>query len=562
MQQIVTNKKEPTTKQKGLIEKLYNVYKAFKGRDIGLKAEHGGDLNTFIGSQKASPSQDRFNREFYEPCERRNLIAQINTLLADHPVLESALLIFSGGAVGAGFNSQVVEAGTKPNITKAQDIIDKIKKRCKLELFLPQIAFQLCTFGDVFVQISLDKKGKEINGIRVMPVGSMERLTDDKEEWIDPEKAFLQRDAIDLQLIIYLGLGQVIHARHLHVPGQRYGKSRIFSTRGIAKDAIDAIRSLLPRRLANQPFRWYNLLDSGDEPLTEAQWSDFHNNTSRRVAIEQGRGLSPYDDVYTNKVQLEVVSGDPNLGTMADIEMLLDASLSSTGVSRQILGFGTNVNRDVLDEQRDQLYAQQQQFAKEITEQILHPLYEIAFLLADMDPDIIKVQTEYYQQFTDRQMEARMSNARKDFIAGGISRKTYVKTISAYYLINDPDQEIKEIKKDRDEATSEKEMLAAKQANNRQEQVPTAAPSTDKGLKTASENGKTDLLNKPTNKKSKIDPFGRKSENKSTTKETKVNGKTVSKTTKTSTTDSLIDDIDIAIDIMEDTDHIDSNEYI
>ena len=536
MQQIIRgSNNQPKGKQKTLIEKLFNVYKAFKGRDIGLKPEFGGEVSTFIGSQKASPSQDRFNREFYEPCERRNLIAQLNVLLADHPILESALIIFCGGAVAAGFNAQIVDAPTKPAIKKAQDVIDKIKKLCKLELFLPAIAFQMATFGDVFIQISLDPKGKEIDGIRVMPVASMERLTDDKEEWINPKQAFLQRDAIDLQLVDYFGIGQIIHGRHLHIPGQRYGRSRIFSTRGIAKDAIDAIRSLLPRRLANQPFRWYKLADSNDEPLTETQWSEFHQNTSRRIAVEQGRGLSPYDDVYTNLVDLKILGGDPNLGTMTDIEMLIDASLSSIGVSRQILGWGTNVNRDVLDEQRDQLYAQQQQFAKEITEQILIPLFETGLLLADIDPDSVKIQTEYHQQFTDRQMETRMNNARKDFIAGGISRRTYVKTISAYYLINDVDDEIKEIKKDREEAITEKELQSAKQANNRQLQVPTAAPSTDKGLVKNGKSGKTPLLNNPKNKNSKIDPFGRKTINKSVTKEVKSGGKTISKTTSTST---------------------------
>lgn len=518
MQQIINTAQQPKGKQKSLIQKLYNVYKAIKGRDTGLKPEFGGQLNTFVGSQKASPSYDRFNREFYEPAVRRDLIAQLNTLLVDHPILESALLIFTGGAVGAGFTSQVVDGPSKPTMKKAQDIIDSIKSLCKLELVLPSIAFQMATFGDVFIQISLDEKGKEINNLRVMPVASMERLTDDKEDWIDPEKAFLQRDAIDLQLVTYLGVGQIIHGRHLHTPGHRYGKSRIFSTRGVAKDAIDAIRSLLPRRQANQPFRWYNLLDSGDEPLTEFQFEQFKQNTSRKIAYERG-DFSPLNDVFTNKVQLEVVGGDPNLGTMADIEMLIDASLSSVGVSRQLLGWGSSINRDILDEQRDQLYAQQQQFAKEITEQILKPLFEIGLLLGGLDPNTIKIQFEYHQQFTDRQMEARMTNARKDYIAGGISQETYVKTISTYYLINDVEEEIRKIKKDRQDAATEREMQVAQQARNRKEQPPTAAPSTEKGLETARRKGKTKLSSTIKNKNSKIDPFGRKSTNKVVSKE-------------------------------------------
>lgn len=537
MNESYTGEKNSPKKQ-NLINRLYNVYKAFKGRDLGLKPKFGGYETSFVGTQKASASQDRFNREFYEPTERRNLIAQINTLLADHPILEAALLIFAGGAVSAGFNAQIISASSASELKKAQRVIDRIKKLAKLETILPSIAVQLPTYGDTFVQPILDELTKtEIVGVKVMPVASMERLTDDKEDWINPDRAFVQKDVADLKIEGYMGIGQIIHARHLHVPGHRYGRSRIFATRGVAKDAIDAIRSLLPRRLANQPFRWYNLLGNDDEPLTEAQFTEFQKNTSRRIAFEEGRGYSPFDDLYTNKVQLKVLGGDPDLGTMTDIEMLIDASLSSIGVSRQIIGWGTNVNRDVLDEQRDQLYAAQQQFAKEITEQILIPLFETGLLLAKIDPDSIKIQIEYNQQFTDRQMEARMENARKDFVAGGISRKTYVKTVSNYYLIEDIEGELKLIKQDRDEDKPTVEGLKqAKQANNRQLHVPTASPNTEKGFKrAAAKGGKQPLLQAPKNKKQKIDPFGRGNSKKVTKKESTQNGVKTSETRTTET---------------------------
>lgn len=433
----------------GLVQSLKYAYKLIVGRDLALKPEQGGPVTSFGGSRLASPSLDRTNREFYEPIERRALFSQLETLLADHPILRAGLVKFTHGAVAAGFKVKVVSGRSAEQVAEAQKIINRIKKRAKLEYILPAIAFQLFTFGDTFLQPIIDKY-KEIIGIACMPVASIERRTDDTDQFIDENEAFWQKDVNGNKLIYKFKVGQLLHARHLHTPGHRYGMSQIFSARGTAKDSIDAIRTLLPRRLANMPFRWFNIKGYDDQPLSNTEFKQFKADTSRRIAIESGQdSVSAFEEVYTNNIELKVTGGDPNLGTLDDIEMLLDATMSVIGISRQLLGWGTTINRDIIDELRNELYAAQAQFAKSITEQILIPIFETGLKLKDINPDEIEISVEYAQALTESQMIAKIDNARKDFLAGGIDALTYALILQPYYGFEDAEKVVKKVQEEK-----------------------------------------------------------------------------------------------------------------
>lgn len=437
--------------KQGLLQRLATAYKALRGRDLNIRPQDGGEITSWEGSRKAAPSLDRFNREWYEPAERRALIAQIRELLVDHPILMAGLMKFAHGAVSAGMKITVTSAARGPaQAADVQRIIDRLKRSTQLETILPSMAFSLPTYGDCFIQpVISDDGSNEIVSLIEMPAASMERLTNDRDQFISTDRAFIQRDTNTLQIDGQFALGQIIHARHMYTPGHRYGTSQIFTARGTAKDAIDAIRTILQRRMANLPFRWFNLKGFDNNPLPDAQFKDFQRNTSRKIAMELGKTITPFDDLYTNNVEVEVIGGDPEQGNLTDIEMLIDASMSTIGVSRQIIGWGTTVNRDVLDEQRAELYAAQAQFAKTITQQILIPVFEIALKLQDINPDEIQISVEYAQHLTDTQLEKRIENARKDYLSGGLSQRSYVKVLSSYYDINDIDNEVEQIKKEK-----------------------------------------------------------------------------------------------------------------
>lgn len=440
----------------GLLQRLKNAYHVVMGHNTPNpnnsqpNKSPNQPITSYSGTQKHSPSLDLYNREYYEPAERRAVIGQIMTLIAENPILDAAIRKFANGAVEAGWVISVDYAMRgKAQLKAAQTCLDRLKDNCSLEYILPSMTYDMVAYGDAFIQIVINNKTKEIDEVKQMPVATMERRTDDRDNWIDPNEAFLQRDTNTLAITGRFVEGQIIHARHLYTAGHRYGKSQIYSGRGIAKDALDAMKSLLSRRLANMPFRHLDVTDIDGTGVSDTRFQDFIKNTSRKVAIAEGRGISPWDDLYTTGVKVDVKGGDGNLGTTEDIDMQLDAVLALLGVSRQLLGWGVTINRDVLDEQRSELYAAQAQFVKSVTHQILMPLFKTALVLSGIDPREIKISVEFAQSLTSLEMQRRLQEARKDYVTGGMAHKSYVKVCGAYYGFDDIDRELEDIENER-----------------------------------------------------------------------------------------------------------------
>lgn len=440
--------------KRGLIKVLGKAYDTLAGPDLQVTSaiSRPYDYDTRVGSAKASPTIDRYNRLFYEPAEYRALISQLQNLLTDHPILRAGVNKFAKGAVSADFTVVVKSApGGEYQRRQAQQSINSLKKRLKLKSMLPQISFNLVAFGNDYLQPVMNLQRK-ITQVASMPIASMIRLSDDRDEFIDDTRHFVQIDTATTQEGHPFAKGQILHARHNHTPGHRYGLSDLFSCRGTAKDSIDALRSLLPRRLANQPFRIFDIDPLNTGSITDSQFKEFIAETSRKVAMLQGDEYSPFEDAFVNGVKVEVKGGDPQLGTVDDIEMLLDATLSVLGVSRQLLGSGVNVNRDILDEQREEMYLAQSQLATTtICDQVLMPLFELQLALDGMsEADLadLVIEIEFGQSLPYTVLQKRIENARKDYILGGISSDTYVRLCSTYYGFDNVEIEKEKIQQD------------------------------------------------------------------------------------------------------------------
>jgi hypothetical protein len=100
----------------------------------------------------------------------------------------------------------------------------------------------------------------------------------------------------------------------------------------------------------------------------------------------------------------------------------------------------------VLDEQREELYESESQFAVQvILNQFLMPLYDMALILAGIDPDKIEISVEFAQSLTETQRQKKLENARLDYTTGGISQETYVRIVGPYYGVKDFERELKTI---------------------------------------------------------------------------------------------------------------------
>lgn len=430
---------EPTAYQIAR-DRIARAYRAIRGRDSNR-------ADSVASGYLLDPTTDKYNRRWNEPLEHDLLVEELQQIIEDHPVVEAALRKITEG-IGEFSLSVKSAVGGDVEAGRANRILQRTKNNCQIEKELPEIAYTLISLGENFIQVCLDKlTNREISDILLMPNTGFIRNTNILDQFKPGEAQFIQRTpALNIETPFYEG--QILHPRFNHRRGQRNGNSILFAGRAMCKDSIAALRSMLPRRLANQPFRHFNV--SPGKGIVFTLFAKIKDSLSRLVHIIKGGQVTPWDDVFTNNVDVKVLGGaDSTVGDLKDIELQIDSVLMLLGVSRQILGAGTNVNRDVMDEQRDEMHATRRRIVKVLKVEFLKPLFDLALSLQGIPPANIDYTIDFADQFSDSRIERRIENSRDDYQAGVLSLKSVLSLRQTYYQIEDPEAEIAQIMRER-----------------------------------------------------------------------------------------------------------------
>ena len=391
------------------------------------------------GYLMSDPDTDSINREYNEPYTRYSLIKELLEIYADNPVVLAALIKLAEDAVSNGYTVTIKDAATDEIGYKAERNFQRLKEQCRLEEYASSFAFSAVGFGDSYLQPVVDYSG-QIVAVRDMPTEAIIRNTDARDQFIDPQKAFIFR-AVDSQKELYFLQSQIMHWRWRHRPGQRYGNALLFAGRSLSKDSIAALRSLLPKRLANQPFRHFNIIKT----IAPSLFQSLKKNLSRLLHIQKGGKLSPFDDIFTNNVEVSVKGGDPQQGELRDIEFMLDAVLVLTGISRQLLGWNVTGNRFTLDETRKEAYAHQRKIARGLVTNHYKPLHDLSLALEDISSNQVSYEIIFDDQMTESEMERRVKESREDYKKGLITLMEARQIRGSYYLISNLDEGTREL---------------------------------------------------------------------------------------------------------------------
>lgn len=406
------------------------------------------------GYLMSDPETDAVNHKHSQPYSRRSLIKELLEIYADNPVVLAALIKLAEDAVSNGYTVTIKDAATDEIGYRAERNFQRLKEQCRLEEYASSFAFSAVGFGDSYLQPVVDYTG-QIVAVRDMPTEAIIRNTDARDQFIDPQKAFIFRTSDTDREADYFYQSQIMHWRWRHRPGQRYGNALLFPGRSLSKDSIAALRSLLPRRLANQPFRHLNILGPTGKGIAASLFQSIKKNLSRLVHIQKGGQISPFDDVFTNNIEVAVKGGDPQQGELKDIEFMLDAVLVLTGISRQLLGWNVTGNRFTLDETRKEAYAHQRKIARGLVTNHYKPLHDLSLSLEDISPNQVSYEVIFDDQMTESEMERRVQQSREDFKLGLVTLAEARQLRGSYYLISKVD-----------EGTRELEQINTQQPNN------------------------------------------------------------------------------------------------
>ncbi|MCF8566903.1 portal protein [Alicyclobacillus tolerans] len=336
--------------------------------------------------------------------ERRTLLRDLDLMVKRDARVDRANYVFGNAATRGGITVSVDSGRTKAIQKRAQDVLDKLMKETKINAHLPAWSRTILRDGDIFLNViaEMDPDGYTARIVRIknLPAISMERLDDMTDSFPEIRRAFLQIDPITRQEIQAFPLWSVNHIRWKYEPGERYGRSQYYSGRAAWKKLQMTEEDLVVRRRTRAVQRRVHVVGDKDHPGTETE-------------VNKYKALNRLDDPNNAKVTTDYfinglgdvrnLEGDAHLDHIKDVEYLLENVMIGTGVPLHILGFGRNVNRDIVNDQR-KTYKEDVEGLQDLLENGdpgpfsgLRSIFNMALALQRINPEDVSINIRWTQ---------------------------------------------------------------------------------------------------------------------------------------------------------------------
>jgi hypothetical protein len=193
--------------------------------------------------------------------------------------------------------------------------------------------------------------------------------------------------------------------------------------------------------------------------------------------------LNAVTDYYSSKPgSLQTVQGDANLGEITDVRHHISTMWLSSPVPMALLGYGEDLNRDVLEEQTDQYHSALESITGWIEDELVVPLLERQWLLAGIWPENLDYNIEWASKKTvSTQTLTQLAQAVGLMSASGLfTDETIYRTVARFLPGFDWRAELEAIEQKREEEQQNQDALDQIAAEltraNRQEPEPETAP--------------------------------------------------------------------------------------
>ncbi len=324
--------------------------------------------------------------------ERTAVIRKCREMYSNDPRAQKMVRTLAMDMVRGGFSVQT-------NDQQALDEAVALQQRLNMDMTLGDWTKLTIVDGDTFLELGIDAE-MNITDVTRKPTLEMHRNTDDKDRFVDPVHAFWWSDeilgsqgtpTIEDKSVIWFAQWQILHARWNHDMNRRYGSPMMASGSSHFKKVQEGELDVAIRRKTRSGLKYVHVIEGGDDADIEAykeQNQDALDNPFAAVA-----------DFFTNKPgSLSVVQGDGNLGELGDVEHMIETWMMSGDIPMELLGYGSNLNRDVLGEKKDEYDEVLDQLREWVSNQFIKPLLELQWLLKGLYPKGIKYSIEWREK--------------------------------------------------------------------------------------------------------------------------------------------------------------------
>lgn len=309
---------------------------------------------------------------------RKAIVQECRRLYEQDPRIRRILKSVSADVVKGGYTVAV------RNDARAQEIAAAQEQRLKLTARLDDWTRLCFVDGDLFLEIGVDRAG-QIAAVTRKPTLEMVRNSNHLDLFDDAERAFYwvgdagdfaygdapPRDAVPLRQ------WQIIHARWDHDDGKRYGTPMFQTAVQTAKYVREGEMNMAVRRLARSGLRYAHRVEGSQQEV------------ERYRKANQDALNDPYaavTDFFGNST-ITRLDGDSNLAQYDDVMHHVRTLGLASPIALGLLGYGQDLNRDVLDEQQQQYERTLESMTEWLQAQIVEPLLHLEWLLAGIYPD-------------------------------------------------------------------------------------------------------------------------------------------------------------------------------
>lgn len=404
----------------------------------------------------ASPSTFE-NSLFVLRWERPAIIQDLRTIHLNDPRLAKANKKFAREAVRKGIVVTVTSKDSKKLDENAQAIVDGVNKKAGVRGKLESWARMLPLEGDLFLQVVV--ADNEIVNVKRMPAASMERNTDEQDNFPDVDQAFSQHDVNSQEIIAHFALWQIQHLRWNHVDGEKYGTSEYIQCRGMAKKLQLSEESQVVRRLTRAAQRRVHGVGTPEHPAKPTGPGSIAEYKKNNGLDDPERVWDPLDqtlDYFHNGLAtVDVLESDRNIHQIDDIRYLQDVYAVGLGTPKALYGLDSeSINRDILKDQRGEWLKETVSLSEALAEGLTE-IYGLAFLLEGLNPDAYEISIHFSESNMETPTDRvdRVSKLRQNTIGTGghavpdplISRKKALETLSEDLGLHSVENELLEI---------------------------------------------------------------------------------------------------------------------
>lgn len=391
-------------------------------------------FSTSVTSVVPSRYQFEVEKDFVAPESQKQIYDEITELCNDDPMLDTGLYILTHGAAGDGFgiSFKATEEKETPNQRLGRQAILEAYKL--MAPFLGEWCEHYYKYGNQYTEVVADEQDNLIK-FKELDASSMERLSDQTDEFPNPKEAYRWTDAVTRSSEVILSSFQVVHGRYRRQKGSPYGRSGLFPARQSARDALKGFAELIKRRARSMPIATYIPLDGDGNPLVGEALKRFKYGEPGKpdTALPEIRAQLGDTDAVEGSYPHRVVNGgdfkmeapDVKLGVVDDLTALVDRELATLSVPRGLIT-GDVVNFATLNALLKHLYAMQRILCRAFELAVIRPLFDRVLLLVGVLSEEVEYELDWGQRLTTEELQFNVKLALDARKQGDLDQLTFL----------------------------------------------------------------------------------------------------------------------------------------